>query len=89
MFQKFFSAPFYFPMAIIGFPPQLFMIHLGVSLIYQFWIHTELIDGFGPIYNSIFNVPKHHQVHHGKGILNLYSDQSSFCNIVATLLRII
>ena len=34
-------------------------------MIYQFWIHTELIDGFGPVYNFFFNVPKHHQVHHG------------------------
>ena len=52
-------------MALAGIPPQLFMIHLGISLIYQFWIHTELFDGFGPVYNGIFNVPKHHQVHHG------------------------
>ena len=65
MVQKFFSPPFYIPMALLGIAPQLFMIHLGVSLIYQFWIHTELFDGFGPVYNYFFNVPKHHQVHHG------------------------
>lgn len=38
---------------------------MSLGLIYQFWIHTELFDGFGEVYNSIFNVPKHHQVHHG------------------------
>ena len=33
---------------------------------YQFWIHTELVDGLGTFLNFFCNVPKHHQVHHGR-----------------------
>jgi hypothetical protein len=35
----------------------------GLNLIYQFWIHTELIGKLGPI-EWIFNTPSHHRVHH-------------------------
>jgi len=29
LFQKLFSAPFYFPLALLGIPPSLFLTHLG------------------------------------------------------------
>jgi hypothetical protein len=35
----------------------------GVSLVYQFWIHTEAIDRLGP-FEWVFNTPSHHRVHH-------------------------
>ena len=52
-------------MALIGIPTQLFMIHMGIALIYQFWIHTEVFDSLGPL-DLIMNVPGHHQIHHGR-----------------------
>ena len=35
-----------------------------MSLIYQYWIHTEMIRSTGPLEN-ILNTPSHHRVHHG------------------------
>ena len=58
LFQRFFTWPFYLPLAILGIPPQFFLMHMGLNLMYQFWIHTELIDGFGPVFNYFFNTPK-------------------------------
>ena len=37
----------------------------GVSLLYQFWIHTEAIGRMG-WFEKIFNTPSHHRVHHGR-----------------------
>ena len=32
---------FYLPLALF-IPPQVFMVHVQLNLIYQFWIHTEV-----------------------------------------------
>jgi len=65
IFQKYYCWPFYIPMALAGIPTQLFMIHMGIALIYQFTIHTELIGSLGPI-GYVMNTPGAHQVHHGR-----------------------
>ncbi|CBY15887.1 unnamed protein product, partial [Oikopleura dioica] len=62
VFQRYTSWPFYIP----GLPPQSFIMHHSMGLLYQFWIHTELVDGLGDFLNFFLNVPKHHQVHHGR-----------------------
>lgn len=36
----------------------------AISLLYQFWIHTELVSSLGPL-ELVFNTPSHHGVHHG------------------------
>ena len=58
-----FSFIFGLPLALIGFPPEMILFVGGVNLVYQFWIHTELIDRMGP-FEWIFNTPSHHRVHH-------------------------
>jgi len=58
------SMPFYLPLALLGVPPWAYALGMGVNLLYQFWIHTELIDRIGPL-EWIFNSPSHHRVHHG------------------------
>lgn len=58
-----FSFIFGLPLALIGFPPEMILFVGGVNLVYQFWIHTELIDRMGP-FELIFNTPSHHRVHH-------------------------
>lgn len=35
------------------------------SLIYQVWLHTEVVSHLGPI-EYIINTPRQHRVHHGK-----------------------
>uniref|UniRef100_A0A3P8RPK6 Alkylglycerol monooxygenase n=1 Tax=Amphiprion percula TaxID=161767 RepID=A0A3P8RPK6_AMPPE len=65
--QQFTSWIFYMPLAL-ALPPSIFAVHIQLNLLYQFWIHTELIRDLGPL-EWIFNTPKHHRVHHGR---NLY-----------------
>nr|XP_040021970.1 alkylglycerol monooxygenase [Gasterosteus aculeatus aculeatus] len=62
--QQFTSWIFYMPLALIA-PPTVFAVHIQLNLLYQFWIHTELIRDLGPL-EWVFNTPKHHRVHHGR-----------------------
>lgn len=55
---------FYAPIMLLGFAPWMFALMHGVNLIYQFWIHTKLIDKLGPL-EWFLNTPSHHRVHHG------------------------
>jgi sterol desaturase/sphingolipid hydroxylase (fatty acid hydroxylase superfamily) len=54
---------FWLPLALIGFPPEMVALFKGISLVYQFWIHTEAIDRMGPL-EAVLNTPSHHRVHH-------------------------
>lgn len=55
---------FYAPVMLLGFAPWMFALMHGFNLIYQFWIHTKLIDKLGPL-EWFLNTPSHHRVHHG------------------------
>jgi sterol desaturase/sphingolipid hydroxylase (fatty acid hydroxylase superfamily) len=52
------------PLALLGFPPLMIFFQMALNLVYQFWIHTELIDRMPRWYEAIFNTPSHHRVHH-------------------------
>jgi sterol desaturase/sphingolipid hydroxylase (fatty acid hydroxylase superfamily) len=54
---------FWLPMVLIGFPPPMVAFFSGLSLVYQFWIHTEVIQRMGPL-EWVLNTPSHHRVHH-------------------------
>lgn len=56
---------FYLPLALLGFPFWAFTTMHGLNLIYQFWIHTEVIDKLPKPIEYFFNTPSHHRVHHG------------------------
>ena len=64
-FQSLFSWVFYLPLAVLGFPPSVFLTCSALNTLYQFWIHTRLIGRLGPV-EWIFNTPSHHRVHHGR-----------------------
>jgi len=51
-------------LVLVGFPPALVAFQKGISLVYQFWIHTEAIRRLPPWIEAIFNTPSHHRVHH-------------------------
>jgi len=40
------------------------LVQMSISLIYQYWIHTELITKLPKWFEAIFNTPSHHRVHH-------------------------
>ena len=58
------SWVFYVPLAILGFPPAMYLLATTVNTLYQFWIHTEAIESLGPL-EWIMNTPSHHRAHHG------------------------
>lgn len=55
---------FWVGLAFIGFPPPLIAFQKGISLVYQFWVHTEQIDKLPRWIEAVFNTPSHHRVHH-------------------------
>jgi sterol desaturase/sphingolipid hydroxylase (fatty acid hydroxylase superfamily) len=57
------SFIFWLPLVYIGFPPEMVLMFSAISLVYQFWIHTETIGRMGPL-EWVLNTPSHHRVHH-------------------------
>jgi sterol desaturase/sphingolipid hydroxylase (fatty acid hydroxylase superfamily) len=55
-------------MPLVGFHPIWVLFMQQVSLIYQFWIHTETIRKMPRWFEFIFNTPSHHRVHHGSDL---------------------
>jgi sterol desaturase/sphingolipid hydroxylase (fatty acid hydroxylase superfamily) len=64
---------YWLPLAWIGFHPAAIAVQFGVSLLYQFWIHTEVIGRLGWL-EKVFNTPSHHRVHHGSN--GIYLDRN-------------
>jgi hypothetical protein len=54
---------FYLPMAVVGFPTEVFVVAAVVNLLYQYWIHTEQIGKLG-WFDRWFGSPSNHRVHH-------------------------
>lgn len=61
--QALYSRFFYLPLALLGFPFTAYMGHNQLNTLYQFWIHTEVIDKMS-ILEVFFNTPSHHRMHH-------------------------
>ena len=57
------SILFRTPLILIGFHPAMVFFVGALNLLYQFWIHTELIGRLGPL-EWVLNTPSHHRVHH-------------------------
>jgi len=53
---------------LLGFDPLMMFTVLSINLIYQFWVHTELINRMPNWFEFIFNTPSHHRVHHASNI---------------------
>ena len=62
------SFVFWTWMPLVGFEPGMILMMQSFSLLYQFWIHTEVIGKMPAWYEAIFNTPSHHRVHHGSDI---------------------
>ncbi|MEZ5170684.1 MAG: sterol desaturase family protein [Acidimicrobiia bacterium] len=54
----------YSVLCMFGFRPDVVATARALNLLYQYWIHTDTIDGVGPLEPG-FNTPSHHRVHHG------------------------
>ncbi len=64
---------FYLPMAVLGVPVSTFIAVGLVDLLYQFWVHTELINKLG-WFDRVFVSPSNHRVHHATN--DVYLDKN-------------
>ena len=59
---------FWLWLPLLGFDPLMVITMIGISLFYQFWIHTHTVRKLHPWIEAVFNTPSHHRVHHGSNI---------------------
>jgi sterol desaturase/sphingolipid hydroxylase (fatty acid hydroxylase superfamily) len=57
---------FWLPLPLLGFAPWTLYAAFGVNLVFQFFVHTELVDRLPRPVELVFNTPSHHRVHHGR-----------------------
>ncbi len=66
---------FWLWLPLIGFHPIMILTMQAISLIYQFWIHTETIRTLGPL-EWFMNTPCHHRIHHASNLKYLDRNQA-------------
>jgi sterol desaturase/sphingolipid hydroxylase (fatty acid hydroxylase superfamily) len=81
----FISPLFYLPAIAVGFSPLLIASCFGFILLYQQWLHTELI-GKLPWLDSWLNTPSNHRVHHATQSIYLDKNYGAFLMIWDRLL---
>ena len=54
---------FYLPMALLGYPVEVFVAVALIDLLYQFWVHTEQVGKLG-WFDRVFCSPSNHRAHH-------------------------
>ena len=59
---------FWCPLALLGFDPVMIVTMMSLSLIYQFWLHTETVNRMPGWFEWFFNTPSHHRVHHASNV---------------------
>ncbi len=64
---------FYVPMALLGYPLEIFAAVALIDLLYQFWVHTQQIGRLG-VFDRIFISPSNHKVHHA--VNDVYLDKN-------------
>ena len=56
---------FYLPLFMIGFPLTVLITVNAINLIYQFWVHTQIVRRLG-VLDRILVTPSNHRVHHAQ-----------------------
>jgi len=62
---NFYEWLFFPTLALLGIRPWILFGAFGLNLVYQYWIHTEVIQTLPRWFEWLFNTPSHHRVHHG------------------------
>lgn len=68
-----FSWIFYLPLFMLGMPFEVFVTVNALDLIYQFWVHTQLVGKLGWL-DRILVTPSNHRVHHAQN--KIYIDKN-------------
>lgn len=61
----YFKWAFYFPLALLGIPTKVFVVVALIDLLYQYWVHTQLVGRLG-VMERFLITPSNHRVHHGQ-----------------------
>ena len=64
---------FFLPLVWLGFQPSAIGFMLALNLLYQSWVHTDLLPKLGPI-DLVLNTPSNHRVHHASN--DIYLDKN-------------
>jgi sterol desaturase/sphingolipid hydroxylase (fatty acid hydroxylase superfamily) len=56
---------FFLPLPFLGIAPWVIYLAFGFNLIYQFFVHTEVVGKLWRPLELVMNTPSHHRVHHG------------------------
>lgn len=56
---------FFIPVPLLGIDPFTFFVCHQVAVLYQFFVHTELVGKLPAAIEYVFVTPSHHRVHHG------------------------
>jgi alkylglycerol monooxygenase len=68
-----FTWIFYLPLFLLGMPFEVFVTVNALDLIYQFWVHTQLVNKLGWV-DRVFVTPSNHRVHHAQN--EIYIDRN-------------
>ena len=68
-----FSWIFYVPLFVLGMPFEVFVTVNALNLIYQFWVHTQLVGKLGWL-DRVLVTPSNHRVHHAQN--EIYIDRN-------------
>ena len=70
----------------LGFHPLMVLSMMSISLVYQFFLHTETVRRLPQPLEWIFNTPSHHRVHHGSNVR--YLDRNHAGILILSLIHI-
>jgi sterol desaturase/sphingolipid hydroxylase (fatty acid hydroxylase superfamily) len=79
-FTIFYKPLFYVWIVIIGFPPEMLVVCLGIEALWQFQLHTQYIKKMGVI-EKFLNTHTMHQVHHACNIEYMDKNHGGILNI--------
>jgi alkylglycerol monooxygenase len=63
--EGFYTWIFYLPLAFMGVPWELFISAYTLSIIWQFFVHTRMVQRIG-VLEKLLVGPAHHRVHHAR-----------------------
>ncbi|MDH3579056.1 MAG: sterol desaturase family protein [Hyphomicrobiales bacterium] len=59
------------PLVLVGFSPSAVITTYALSLVWQAWIHTDMIGKLWAPIELVLNTPSHHRVHHSRNPIYL------------------
>ncbi len=71
---------FYVWIVMIGFPPEMLVVCLGIEALWQFQLHSQYIPKLG-IFEKFINTHTMHQVHHARNLEYMDKNHGGILNI--------